>query len=91
MEEPKVKQTIQTKRNEIDLLFVPGVCFDNNGYRIGYGGGFFDKFLKDYKNQTVALAYHFQIISYIPVERHDVPVNKIISNRGVHVIKDVYK
>lgn len=65
---------------DIDLIIVPGLAFDNNGGRLGYGGGFYDAFLeKNSKAQTIALCYYFQLLEYIPMEEHDIRVKKIIS------------
>lgn len=66
-------------KNEIDLLVVPGVAFNKNGFRIGFGGGFYDKFLADYSGKSVSLVFDAQIIDFVP-EQHDYPVNKIFSS-----------
>src|SRR5699024_1056367 len=71
------------KKDTIDLLIVPGLVFDTAGYRIGYGGGFYDRYLTNYKGNTVSLAATFQIIEYIPKENHDIPVQYIITNERV--------
>lgn len=63
--------------NNLDLVVVPGVVFNNIGYRIGYGGGYFDKFLSNNKQTTISLLYDFQMNSFEP-EAHDEPVEKII-------------
>lgn len=63
--------------NQLDLLVVPGVVFNTIGYRIGYGGGYFDKFLSFYKQSTISLLYDFQLDDF-EVESHDEPVEKLI-------------
>ncbi|MCG7338614.1 5-formyltetrahydrofolate cyclo-ligase [Staphylococcus sp. ACRSN] len=63
--------------NELELLIVPGVVFNQMGYRIGYGGGYFDKFLSQNKQPTVSLIYDFQLDQFKP-ESHDQPVDKLI-------------
>ncbi len=68
------------KPEDIDLAFIPGIAFDKNGHRIGYGKGYYDKLSKDLKCQKIGLAYDFQIVDEIPFESHDVPVDFIISN-----------
>ena len=50
--------------NDMDLLVVPGVAFEENGYRIGYGGGYYDKFLTQFKTRTVSLLYDFQLTTF---------------------------
>ncbi|MFH1612411.1 MAG: 5-formyltetrahydrofolate cyclo-ligase [bacterium] len=67
---------------KIDLFLVPGIVFDFKGNRIGYGKGYFDRLLlKKRKNaKTIGLAFHLQLINTIPYEKHDIPVNKIITD-----------
>lgn len=68
--------------NRIELILMPGVAFDKNGGRIGYGGGFYDRFLNkiDSKIPKIALAYDFQILKSIPCEEHDIKVDGIITD-----------
>jgi 5-formyltetrahydrofolate cyclo-ligase len=61
----------------LDLLIVPGVVFNHHGYRIGYGGGYFDKFLAKHKQDTISLIYDFQIDAF-ETEDHDQPVDTLI-------------
>ncbi|BBW95595.1 5-formyltetrahydrofolate cyclo-ligase [Geobacillus sp. FSL W8-0032] len=81
--EPIEEQTTAIDRDELDLILVPGVCFTKTGYRIGYGGGYYDRYLPGVAAVTAALAYSFQILDRIPVEAHDVPVTAIITEQGV--------
>lgn len=65
---------------QVDLVVLPGLAFEENGYRIGYGGGFYDKFLNKHKNiDKVALCYNFQIISDMPKEDYDQRVDAIMT------------
>ena len=62
-----------------DLMLVPGAAFDRNGYRIGYGGGYYDRYLRRHPDmKTIALAYDFQIISRVPAEEFDVPAGEVL-------------
>ncbi len=61
------------------LVLMPGLAFDTDGHRIGYGGGFYDRFLSDEpEHPTVALCYDFQIRDNLPVEAFDIPVDEVI-------------
>ena len=61
------------------VVLMPGLAFDKEGHRIGYGGGFYDKFLALEPNHpTVALCYGFQILQELPVEEFDVPVDLVL-------------
>lgn len=61
------------------LVLMPGLAFDKEGHRIGYGGGFYDKFLEEEPDHpTVALCYEFQVLPEIPVDAHDIPVDRVL-------------
>ncbi len=61
------------------LVLLPGLAFDLQGGRMGYGGGFYDKFLAGETHPTVALCYGFQLLPQIPVEDHDLRADCIFS------------
>lgn len=61
------------------LVLMPGLAFDEKGNRMGYGGGFYDKFLAQEPNHpTVALCYAFQMVDTIPTEEYDIPVDCVL-------------
>lgn len=65
------------------LVLTPGLAFDASGGRIGYGGGFYDKFFAlEPGHPTVALCYDFQLFDTLPVERFDVPVDLVLHAGG---------
>ncbi len=68
---------------EIDLAILPGLAFDNEGGRLGYGGGFYDRFLPKLKNESpkIALAYDFQMVNSVPRDFHDILVDEIITDQ----------
>ena len=75
----------------IDLVLVPGIVFDKEGHRIGYGFGYYDKFLKKVpKAVKIGLAFDFQVIDKIPRETHDVPVDLIVSEEMVVECKNTF-
>jgi len=62
------------------LVLMPGLAFDPQGHRVGYGGGFYDRFLeKEPGHPTVALCYSFQVFPALDTEEHDIPVDCVIS------------
>ncbi|MBZ5749742.1 MULTISPECIES: 5-formyltetrahydrofolate cyclo-ligase [Metabacillus] len=81
--EPKVEETEKVNPNQIELMIVPGIVYDRRGYRIGYGGGYFDRYLPHYKNQTLSLAFSSQIVDIVPTEAHDIAVSALITEDGV--------
>ena len=61
------------------LVLMPGLAFTEDGNRMGYGGGFYDKFLAAEPNHpTVALCYDFQMVDYIPTDDYDIPVDCVL-------------
>ncbi len=69
---------------KIDLLLVPGIAFDRKGQRIGYGKGFYDRFLKRAgRALTVGLAYHKTLVRAVPHDGKDVPVSVVITEKGL--------
>ena len=61
------------------LVLMPGLAFDREGHRIGYGGGFYDKFLaEEPEHPTVALCYEFQMLETLETEEFDIPVDLVL-------------
>ncbi|NYE05036.1 5-formyltetrahydrofolate cyclo-ligase [Bacillus niacini] len=85
--EPIIEETIVVEPGDIDLLFVPGLAYTREGFRLGFGGGYYDRYLTMYNGKTLSLAFHFQVIPQVPIETHDIPVSKIITNDEVIKIK----
>lgn len=77
--EPIVSQTVEVHKSKIDLVIVPGLGYTTKGYRIGFGGGYYDRFLSDYEGNTISLAFPEQIRPSLPLEPHDIPVNMLIT------------
>ena len=71
-----------------DILLVPLVAFDKNLNRIGYGAGYYDRFIASIKKQkkllTIGLAFHFQEIKFIPTNKHDYKLDFIVTNKKVY-------
>ncbi|MGT2743161.1 5-formyltetrahydrofolate cyclo-ligase [Streptococcus plurextorum] len=67
----------EVMKSRIDLILVPGLAFNTSGYRIGYGGGYYDRYLEDYQGETISLAYPFQALDFQP-DGFDVPVKEVM-------------
>jgi len=70
---------------KIDFILMPGLAFNRVGDRIGYGGGFYDRFLLNISTSVdkIALAYHFQVVEDIPTTENDIKIDGIITNKEV--------
>lgn len=73
---------------QLDGCILPGLAFDRQGYRLGSGKGFYDRFLSTFKGQIVGLAFDFQIQDEVPHEPHDVCMDHIVTEKEVITIGD---
>ena len=81
-----VPEPIAKKKFYPDIILVPLVAFDKNLNRIGYGGGFYDRYIKRIskikKIFTIGLAYSFQQVKKIPVNNYDIKLDYIITEKN---------
>lgn len=77
--EPRIDKSRYVSPDEIDLMIVPGVVFSKSGYRIGFGGGYYDRYLSVYKGKTASLVFGMQLVESMSVENHDIPVQQLIT------------
>ncbi len=82
-----IPEPIKSKIVIPDIILVPLVAFDNKLFRLGYGGGFYDRYIakiqKKNKLLTIGLAYSFQKIDKIPVNKYDMKLNIILTEKGI--------
>jgi 5-formyltetrahydrofolate cyclo-ligase len=70
--------------SDLELIIAPGLCFTLRGDRLGYGGGFYDRFMQKHSHAvTCSLTYSRLILEYLPVKEHDLPVDYLITESGV--------
>lgn len=86
--EPKQTHIDPISTDELDLVILPGLAFDLEGNRLGYGGGFIDRFLPTLAPTCtkIALAYDFQILPIIPTQEHDIPVDIIVTDKDIYPV-----
>ena len=63
--------------SQIDLIHVPGLAFNTSGYRVGYGGGYYDRYLERFPGHTISTIYPCQIQNFQP-EHYDIPVKEVL-------------
>ncbi len=85
--EPKASSLRPVPAKEIDLVVVPGVAFDSYGNRLGYGGGYYDRFFQLLKENTplVALAFAGQLVEEVPINPHDKKVGVLITEEKIYI------
>jgi 5-formyltetrahydrofolate cyclo-ligase len=82
--EPKAEKLSPVSYDEIDVVIAPGVAFSEQGWRIGYGGGFYDRLLRESQKRSYALGFEMQVLPEIPFDpQRDVPVNYLVTERRV--------
>ncbi len=69
------------------VCFVPALLFDREGYRVGYGKGYYDRFLHRFGGSKIGLAYNEFILPSVPRGRFDVAVDLMVSETGVRMVK----
>ena len=83
--EPSIDGTILSEK--ADLSIVPGLAFDKEGKRLGYGGGYYDRFFEKYRNSfKISLCYAYQLVTDVYHMPYDVSIDMIISEKEVNYI-----
>lgn len=82
MAEPDSSQPI-IPPEQIQLALVPGVVFDKQGWRLGYGGGYFDRFLSGFLGISIGITYFALLVDNLPHDSFDVQVQWVVTERGI--------
>ena len=69
---------------QIELALVPGLAFDRNGWRLGYGGGYYDRFLREFGGVSLGIVFDALLLENLPRDRHDVPVQWLVSEEKLY-------
>jgi 5-formyltetrahydrofolate cyclo-ligase len=73
---------------EIDFIVVPALAYDEAGYRVGYGGGYYDRFLARTKAYTVGITREALMMEEVPREAHDIPVQCIVTEKKARLLSE---
>lgn len=87
--EPNKNISNEIDVKNIDVLIVPAVAYDKNCYRLGYGGGYYDRFIERLRDDaiTIGIAFDLQLFDSIPKEEHDAQLNYIITESSTYIGK----
>jgi 5-formyltetrahydrofolate cyclo-ligase len=90
IQEPVVAPERIAMVEDMEVIVLPGVAFDEQGGRIGYGGGYYDRLIGSIRGRPhlIALAYEEQILPKIPMDPHDIRVDLIVTDRRVIEVRD---
>jgi 5-formyltetrahydrofolate cyclo-ligase len=89
--EPDKDNLRKVNIKNIDLAVVPGLAFDLRGNRLGFGAGYYDRFLPNLRNDaiTIGVCFDDQLVEQLPIEVFDVPLNGILTNMGLILVNMV--
>ncbi|CAN7323358.1 5-formyltetrahydrofolate cyclo-ligase [Rossellomorea sp. LjRoot5] len=78
--EPDPEKSVAVNNESIELMIVPGLSYTNAGYRLGFGGGYYDRLLSVFSGTTVSLAFEEQMVESLPIESFDMQVSTILTD-----------
>lgn len=83
--EPDKDNIKEVNSKDIDLAVVPGLAFDSHGNRLGFGAGYYDRFLPSLRKDAISIGVCFdeQLVEQLPVEDFDVPLDAVLTNLGL--------
>ncbi|EDP76338.1 5-formyltetrahydrofolate cyclo-ligase [Hydrogenivirga sp. 128-5-R1-1] len=80
---PEPQEGVKIEPEMLELAVVPGVAFDREGFRLGFGKGYYDRLLERVRAPTVGVAYSFQVLSRVPRDSWDRPVDIVVTEKEV--------
>ncbi|MFC1837691.1 5-formyltetrahydrofolate cyclo-ligase [Thermodesulfobacteriota bacterium] len=83
--EPDLQKSHRVDPEDIDAVIIPGSVFDTHGDRLGYGGGYYDRFLQNHAHRAkrIGLAFEMQVVERVPVEPHDQPIDILVTEKRI--------
>lgn len=81
--EPEISNSVKVTDFENSICLVPAIAYDRLGYRLGYGKGYYDRFLENYAFISIGLCYNELVVEKLPADKYDVPVDKIITENDI--------
>lgn len=81
---PEPQNIAKADIKDIDIALIPGIAFDTSGARIGFGKGYYDRFLSEFKGIKIGICYDFQVLSDIPSSDHDIKMDMIITEKRIY-------
>lgn len=82
--EPSGEDGAVVPPDAFDIVLVPGLAFDRAGNRVGYGAGYYDRFLAMAHPVKIGLAYDFQLFDRLPAGPRDIPMDLVVTESGIH-------
>ena len=79
-------RTSKADFSEIDAIIIPGIAFDRHGNRMGFGAGYYDRFLENFHGKKIGICYKYQCKYDVPVSEHDIPMDYVINEEEIYVI-----
>ncbi|MCR4923197.1 MAG: 5-formyltetrahydrofolate cyclo-ligase [Lachnospiraceae bacterium] len=82
--EPDPKRCKEVLKEEMDMIIVPGVCFGKDRSRMGYGAGFYDRYLMDFSGEKVGISFEEMVYDSIPFDERDIPLQAVVTEERTY-------
>ena len=81
---------VQDRKSNNSVCIIPAISFDKKGYRLGYGKGYYDRFLKTFKGKKIGVVYSCLLLDALPFDRFDETVDFIVTENGVYTVNGTF-